>query len=173
MAHGLRLRDRQHDSRGNPGPVVQSDVSKLAGHPANGSGCAVRCRRGSRDQCRLAHCVPGFHPLACPGSARRCDQRHSDLRSADRALLRKSQIVYRQSCLSAAHPFMPIRGPRSSAEPPRCFGGTGCNVRNRNHLRAPIDDHACHRVLFAVASSVQSHRGQQNREFVKNRGEKE
>ncbi len=92
--HGLRLRHRQHASRGNPSPVVQSGVSKLARDPANGSGCAVWSGRGSRDQCRLAHCMPGFDPVACAGSARSGDHRHDDFRSRHRAFFRKSQKTF-------------------------------------------------------------------------------
>ena len=96
MDHGLWLRDRQHASRGNPGPVVQLGVTKLARDPANCSGRPVWRRRGSRDQCRLAHCMPGFDSVACAGSARSSNHRHSALRSALRALFRKSQIAYRR-----------------------------------------------------------------------------
>src|SRR5215471_2752984 len=96
MDHGLWLRDRPHASRGNPGPVVQLGVSKLARDPANCSGRPIWCWRGSRDQCRLAHCMPNLDPVACAGSARSSNHRHSALRSAHRALFRKSQIAYRR-----------------------------------------------------------------------------
>ena len=96
MDHGLRLRDRQHASRGNPGPVLQLGVSKLARDPANCSGRPVWRRRGSRDQCRLAHCMPVFDPVACAGSARSSDHRYGALRSTHRALFRKSQIAHRR-----------------------------------------------------------------------------
>ena len=46
MDHGLWLRDRQHASRGNPGPVVQLGVSTLARDPANCSGRLIWCWRG-------------------------------------------------------------------------------------------------------------------------------
>ena len=96
MDHGLWLRDRQHASRGNSGPVVQLGVSKLARDPANCSGRLIWCWRGSRDQCRLAHCMANLDPVACALSARSSNHRHSALRSALRALFRKSQIAYRR-----------------------------------------------------------------------------
>ena len=96
MDHGFRLRDRQHGSRGNPGPILQLGVSKLARHTANYGGCPAWRRRGSRDQCRLAHCMPDFDPVACAGSARISDHRYGALRSAHRALFRKSQIAHRR-----------------------------------------------------------------------------
>jgi len=96
MDHGLRLRHRQHASRGNPSLVLQLGVSKLARHPANCSGCPVWRRRGSRDQRRLAHCMPVFDPVACVGSARSSDHRHRDFRSTHRAFFRKSQTAHRR-----------------------------------------------------------------------------
>ena len=101
MGHGLRLRDRQHASRGSPGFALQSDVSKLARDAAVGGGCFVWRRGGSRDQCRLAHCMPDFDPVACAGSARISDHRYGALRSAHRALFRKSQIAHRRQTFLA------------------------------------------------------------------------
>jgi hypothetical protein len=92
-----------YDSGGNLGPDLQLGISKLARDAANCSGRPVWRRRGSRDQCRLAHCMPGFDPVACPGSARSSDHRHSDLRSTHRAFFGKSQIAHRrQMFLSGA-----------------------------------------------------------------------
>ena len=99
---GKLIRDRRHVGWRNPGPVLQLGVSKLARDPANCSGRPVWRRRGSRDQCRLAHCMPLFDAVACAGSARSSDHRHSGLRSSHRAFLRKSQIAHRrQTFLSA------------------------------------------------------------------------
>jgi len=102
MDHGFRLRRREHAGRGNPSPVLQLGVSKLARDSANCSGRPVWRRRGSGDQCWLAHCMPDFDTVACAGSARSCDHRDSDLRSTHRAFFRKSQIARRrQTFLSA------------------------------------------------------------------------
>ena len=74
--------------------------------PASRSGCPVWRRRGSRDQCRLAHCVPLFDPVACAGSARSRDHRHRDPRSTHWTFLGKSQIVHwRQTFLSGSAPL--------------------------------------------------------------------
>ena len=102
MDRWLRLRDRQHPSRGNPSPVVQLGVSKLARDAANGGGRPLWRRRGARDQRRLAHCMPIFDSVACAGSARSSDHRYGALRSTHRALFGKSQIARRrQTFLSA------------------------------------------------------------------------
>lgn len=124
MDYGLRVRDRQHRSRGDSGPVLQLDVSKLACDPAKYSGRSLWRRGGSRDQCRLAHCMPDFDAVAFAGSARSSDYCHRDLRGPPRALFRKSPIAHRrQTCLSSgwidAHseegssvflPCSPLRG---------------------------------------------------------------
>jgi hypothetical protein len=103
MAHGLRVRDRQHASRGNPGPVLQLGLSEFARDPANCGGCPVWRRRRTSDQCPLAHCMPGFDHVACTGRARNSDHRDGDLRSTHRAVFGKSQIAHRrQTFLSAS-----------------------------------------------------------------------
>ena len=96
MDHGLRLRDRQHAGRGNPCPVLQLGISKLARDPADCSGCPVWRWRSSRDQCGMAHCMPGFDAVACAGSARSSDLATVMLGAVVGRFLSKSQIAHRQ-----------------------------------------------------------------------------
>jgi hypothetical protein len=124
MDHGLCLRHRQHASRGNPSHVLQLGVSKLARDSANCCGRPVWRRRGCGDQCRLAHCMPDFDPVACVGSAWSSDHRDGDLRGTHRAFFRKSQIARRrQTFLSAGtspkvNPETPWR--RKNSHPAEC-----------------------------------------------------
>src|SRR5579872_6680997 len=93
MDHGFRLRDRQHARGRNPCPVLQLDVSKFARDPADGWWFSVWRRCGSRDQCRLAHCMPGIDPVACARSAWSCDHRHGDSRRTHWTVFWETQIT--------------------------------------------------------------------------------
>jgi hypothetical protein len=109
MDHGLRLRDRQHDSRRNPGFALQLNVSKLARDQANcsgalyGAGAGVAINAGWRIACPISN------PVACAGSARSGYHRHSDLRSTHRASFRKSQIVHRRQTFLSSGASLNVR----------------------------------------------------------------
>ena len=104
MDHGLRPRDPQHVSQWNVSAVVQSKSFELASDAANCSGCSVWGRRGSRDQCWLAHLHARCRPVGCAGSARSSNHRHRDLRSTHRTFFRKSQITHRRQRFLSATP---------------------------------------------------------------------